>query len=85
MRGELSRVHGDDEVARVAYEEGRDLAIVAGDDAHLSVFLLNLSYLADHRGEYEESRQALFRFAPALSSAWSPNDGRVEGVRAGRP
>jgi hypothetical protein len=55
--GELARVHGDDELARVAYEEGRDLAISAEDAAHLTVFIANLSYLADHRGDYLAARE----------------------------
>jgi predicted ATPase/DNA-binding SARP family transcriptional activator len=92
MRGELSRVHGDDEVARVAYEEGRDLAIAAGDDAHLSVFLLNLSYLADHRGEYEESRKLCcdsLRLCRALGrrmmAAWRVSELAGPEVGLGRP
>ena len=42
VRGELTRIAGRDDLARAAYEEGRDLSIAAGDDAHLSVFLANL-------------------------------------------
>ena len=43
VRGELTRIAGRDDLARAAYEEGRDLSIAAGDDAHLSVFLANLA------------------------------------------
>jgi len=57
VKGELARVHGDDEMARRAYEEGRDLAAAAHDEAHLGMFLGNLGFLADHRGDYAEARR----------------------------
>jgi len=68
MKGELARVHGDDALALAAYEEGRELADAAHDDAHLSIFLGNLSFLADHRGDYQEARR-LGR--EALRLGWS--------------
>ena len=68
VRGELTRVAGDDELAQAAYAEGRDVAMGAGDQAYVSVFLANLSYLADHRGDYEEARRLV---REALVIAWS--------------
>ena len=68
IRGELTRVAGDDRLALAAYEEGRDLAAAAADEAHLSVFLANLAYLADHRGDHETARR-LGR--DALRLCWS--------------
>jgi predicted ATPase/DNA-binding SARP family transcriptional activator len=57
VKGELARVHGDDASALIAYEEGLELARSAGDGAHTTVFLANLSYLADHRGDYDTARE----------------------------
>ncbi|HEX6424138.1 MAG TPA: winged helix-turn-helix domain-containing protein [Acidimicrobiales bacterium] len=68
IRGELTRVAGDDGLALAAYEEGRDLAAATGDEAHLSVFLANLAYLADHRGDYDT---ALRLGRDALRLCWS--------------
>ncbi len=68
VMGELARDHGDDDLALQCYLEGRDLAAAADDRAHESVFLANLAYLAEHRGEYEEAR-SLARQALRLS--WS--------------
>ncbi|MGH3333694.1 MAG: ATP-binding protein, partial [Nocardioidaceae bacterium] len=68
VRGELARVQGDDHLALEAYAEGRDLAAAAHDEAHLTVFLANLSYLADHRGDYEEARRL---GCEALRMCWS--------------
>ncbi len=68
VRGELTRIAGRDDLARAAYEEGRDLSIAAGDDAHLSVFLANLSYIAEHDGDYVESQRLA---CESLRLAWS--------------
>ena len=57
VKGELARVHGDDALALTAYAEGRELAAAAHDEAHLGMFLGNLSFLADHRGDHEEARR----------------------------
>ena len=57
VKGELTRVHGDDDTALTLYEEGLDLAIAAGDQAHVTVFLANLSYLADHRRDFVAARE----------------------------
>ena len=77
-KGELARVHGDDDLARELYEEGCAAAAAAGDEAHVSVFLANLSYLACHRGEYDEAqrlcREALeicWRLGRRLMTAWT--------------
>ncbi len=66
--GELARTHGDDDLALAAYTEGMDLVMEVHDDAHLSVFLANLAYLADHRGDYEEARRLGLE---ALRKCWS--------------
>jgi tetratricopeptide (TPR) repeat protein len=68
IRGELARVHGDDDLARTAYEEGLDLAVVAHDDPHTSMLLANLGYLAVHRGDFAEGRRLKQQ---ALALAWS--------------
>jgi predicted ATPase/DNA-binding SARP family transcriptional activator len=68
MKGELARVHGDDVLALAAYEEGRDLAIAAHDEANLAVFLGNLSFLAEHRGDFVEARRLSME---ALRLRWS--------------
>jgi predicted ATPase/DNA-binding SARP family transcriptional activator len=57
VRGEITRVAGDDDAARVAYEEGMALAVTAGDLPHQTIFLSNLSYLASHRGDHAEARR----------------------------
>jgi len=45
------------EVRLPAHEEGRAVAVATQDDAHLALFLGNLSFLAVHRGEYREARR----------------------------
>jgi hypothetical protein len=55
MKGELARVAGDDDLALEAYQEGHDLAVAAGDVEVVPLFLGNLSFLADHRGDHAES------------------------------
>jgi predicted ATPase len=68
IRGELTRVAGRDEEARVAYEEGLQISCDLDDEMYVSVFLSNLSYLADHRGDHEEARRLTRR---ALRICWS--------------
>jgi tetratricopeptide (TPR) repeat protein len=68
VRGELTRVAGLDEMAREAYEEGLQISSALGDEMYVSVFLSNLSYLADHRGDHEEARRLTHR---ALRICWS--------------
>lgn len=68
IAGELARVHGDDDLALAVYEEGMALAAQAGDEAHLSVFLANLAYLAVHRGDHVEARRL---GCEALALCWS--------------
>jgi predicted ATPase/DNA-binding SARP family transcriptional activator len=68
IKGEVARVHGDDDVALPAYEEARRLAAKANDDAQLAIVLGNLSFLAEHRGDYLEARELSHE---AVSLAWS--------------
>lgn len=68
VRGEITRVAGDDEMARAAYEEGLRISTDLEDEMYVSVFLANLSYLADHRGEYAEARRLTHA---ALRLSWS--------------
>jgi predicted ATPase/DNA-binding SARP family transcriptional activator len=68
IRGELTRVAGRDEEAREAYEEGLQISGDLGDEMYVSVFLSNLSYLADHRGDHEEARRLTHQ---ALRICWS--------------
>jgi len=56
-RGELMRVHGDDDGALTAYQEGKAFATLAGDEGHVGIFLNNLTYLADHRGDHREAHR----------------------------
>ena len=74
VRGELTRIAGRDDLARAAYEEGRDLSIAAGDDAHLSVFLANLSYIAEHEGDYDESRRLACESLRLLVTGPAPDE-----------
>jgi non-specific serine/threonine protein kinase len=68
VRGEIERVHGDDDAALVDYLEGERLSAEIGDRAHQTIFLANLAYLATHRGEHQEARQLGAR---ALEMCWS--------------
>jgi predicted ATPase/DNA-binding SARP family transcriptional activator len=92
IQGELARVQGDDDTAYLAYAEGHDLAVAAHDRAHLSVFLANLSYLADHRGEYDEARrlgcEALrmcWSLGRRMMAAWSVSELAGPELGLGRP
>ena len=67
IRGELTRVAGEDRLAQAAYEEGLQISTALDDEMYVSVFLSNLSYLADHRGDYEEARRLTHR---ALRICW---------------
>ncbi|MEO5666392.1 MAG: hypothetical protein ABIR39_24230 [Nocardioides sp.] len=68
IRGELTRVAGHDDLAKEAYEEGLQISCDLDDEMYVSVFLSNLSYLADHRGEYAEARRLTHQ---ALRISWS--------------
>jgi predicted ATPase/DNA-binding SARP family transcriptional activator len=68
IKGELTRVHGDDATARAVYEEGRELAEHVGDGVLLSMLTANLGYLAEHRGDQAE---ALRLHRAGLGLAWS--------------
>ncbi|HEX6421517.1 MAG TPA: winged helix-turn-helix domain-containing protein [Acidimicrobiales bacterium] len=92
IRGELTRVAGDDASALAAYEEGRDLAAATGDEAHLSVFLANLSYLADHRGDHgtalrlgRESLQMCWALGRRMMAAWTTSELAGPELGLGRP
>jgi predicted ATPase/DNA-binding SARP family transcriptional activator len=78
MKGELARVHGDDDLALAAYEEGRDLAAAEQDDGYLAIFLGNLSFLADHRGDYQEARRLSLE---AVRLAWEAGRRMMSGWR----
>lgn len=67
IRGELTRVIGDDDHAMVAYEEGLELARAAGDRTHEAMLVGNLSFIANHRGEYERARDLC---AEAVRLSW---------------
>ena len=41
--------------ALAAYEEGLELARAAGDRTHEAMLVGNLSFIAEHRGDYEEA------------------------------
>ena len=84
IRGELTRVAGDDEEAREAYEEGLQISGDLGDEMYVSVFLSNLSYLADHRGDHEEARRLTHAGAADLLVAGPAADGGVDRLPAGR-
>lgn len=90
--GELARVHGDDALALTVYKEGRSLAAEAGDEAHLSVFLANLAYLAAHRGDFVEAqrlgREALvlcWSLGRRMMAAWTVSELAGPEVGMGRP
>jgi predicted ATPase/DNA-binding SARP family transcriptional activator len=68
IQGELARVAGDDDLALAAYEEGLAVARAAGDLVHASMLVGNMSFIADHRGDYHG---ALRLAREALQLAWS--------------
>jgi predicted ATPase/DNA-binding SARP family transcriptional activator len=91
-KGELARVLGDDDLALTAYEEGRDLAASADDAHHLSFFLANLSFLADHRGDHEEARRLVcealrlcLSLGRRLMAAWTISELAGPELGLGRP
>ncbi|PUA80640.1 ATP-binding protein [Nocardioides currus] len=67
IRGELTRVAGHDALAVAAYEEGLQISTTLDDEMYVSVFLSNLSYLAEHRGDYAEARRLTHQ---ALRICW---------------
>jgi hypothetical protein len=68
VKGELLRVHGDDGLARVAYEEGRDVAMAIGDEQNVSALLGCLGFLDEHAGRYASARRLT---CDALLLCWS--------------
>jgi predicted ATPase len=92
MKGELARVHGDDELALAAYDEGRRIAEEDGDLATLGIFLGNLAFLADHRGDYHEagrlSHEALrlsWAHGRRMAAAWLLTELAGVALGLGRP
>jgi hypothetical protein len=92
VRGELTRVAGDDEAALTAYTEGLALAEQVGDEAHAAVFLANLAYLADHRGEHAEalrlgrtSLEACRASGRRMMAAWTVSELAGPECGLGRP
>jgi predicted ATPase/DNA-binding SARP family transcriptional activator len=92
IKGELTRVHGDDVLAGAAYDEGLALATAAGDEAHRSFFLANLGYLAVHRGDHEEARRLgreavrlCWSLGRRMMAAWLLSELAGPEVGLGRP
>lgn len=67
IKGEIARVHGDDDAAGVAYEAALQAARNSGDRGTLARVLGNLAYVARHRGAHDEA-QRLGR--EALRTSW---------------
>jgi tetratricopeptide (TPR) repeat protein len=92
VKGELARVQGEHDVALAAYEEGRELADAAGDQAHLSIFLANLGYMARHRGDIAEARRLTleslrmsWKLGRRLMSTWTLSELAGPELADGRP
>lgn len=90
--GELARVRGEDDVAFEAYTEGLAVTERSGDEGHRTVFLANLAYLAEHRGDYVEAhrlqREAIRecrRLARWMMLAWTISEMAGPEVALGRP
>jgi predicted ATPase len=92
VKGELARVQGEHDVALAAYEEGREFAAAAGDQAHLSMFLANLGYMARHRGDIAEARKLTleslrmsWNLGRRLMSTWTLSEVAGPDLAEGRP
>jgi predicted ATPase len=92
IRGELTRVAGQDDRALAAYTEALDLADAVGDQAYVSALLANLSYLANHRGEYDRAwglvREALricWSLGRRMMAAWTVSELAGPELGCGRP
>jgi hypothetical protein len=92
IKGELTRVHGDDATARAVYEEGRGLAQEVGDGVLLSMLTANLGYLAEHRGDQAEAarlhREGLglaWAQGRRLVAAWILGEAAGPELALGRP
>ena len=64
----------------------------AGDEAHLGVFLANLAYLADHRGDYETARRLgrdalrlCWSLGRRMMAAWTVSELAGPELGLGRP
>lgn len=67
IKGEIARVHGDDDAAGAAYEAALQAARNSGDRGTVARVLGNLAYVARHRGAHDEA-QRLGR--EALRTSW---------------
>ena len=81
IQGEFARATGDDDAARVAYEEVASLAERIGDLTHLSIALANLSFVACHEGRHHDGRRIARRALTICSgegrrllAAWSVSE-----------
>jgi predicted ATPase/DNA-binding winged helix-turn-helix (wHTH) protein len=88
VKGELARVHGDDELAADAYATALDATRAAGERGMESVVTSNLSYLAQHRGAHDEAlrlgRVALrmsWALGLRMTAAWGVSE--LAGAEAG--
>ena len=77
-QGDLARLHGDAELAGVAYQAALEATRAGEDRAPESVILYNLAHLARHRGAYDEAlrlgRQSLrlcWTLGLRMVAAWS--------------
>lgn len=67
LKGEITRVHGDDEMAGAAYEAALRAARAGGDRGSESRILGNLAYVARHRGAHHEAHRL---GQQSLRAAW---------------
>ncbi|HEX6424753.1 MAG TPA: winged helix-turn-helix domain-containing protein [Acidimicrobiales bacterium] len=89
IEGELARVQGDDDRAGVAYRAALDATRVGREPGVESTVLANLSYLAAHRGDYDEAhrlgRESLrMCWALGLRSPAAWGVGELAGAELGR-
>lgn len=68
VRGELTRVHGDDAAARAVYEEARALTSAYGDAQHVGMLDGSLAFIAEHEGRFAEAHRLA---TDALRLEWS--------------
>ncbi len=80
IKGEIARIHGDDEVARTAYESALQAARNSGDRGIASRILGNLAYVARHSGDHHEA-QRLGR--KALRTSWGLGLRKMDALGVG--
>ncbi len=71
MMGEIFRLSGDDERARLAYEQSLALSRETGETRRIQMICINLAYLAQHKGDYEQARSLAW---DGLQTALEVND-----------